>query len=127
MADNFKSVSSNPHDRDSLTTSEIMINVILALIPATVVGVYNFGYRAAIVILVCVCAGVLTGLLLGMNLPVTIPLWMAALGGIFAILVVKQLFGGLGQNFMNPALGARCFLVVSFAKYMTDFTYDGVS
>ena len=149
MADNMMSVSSNPHDRDSITTAEIMINVIIALLPATVVGVYNFGLRVALVILVCVFASVLTeylyelgmkkkitvgdfsavltGLLLGMNLPVSIPLWMAALGGVFAILVVKQLFGGLGQNFMNPALGARCFLMASFAKYMTDFTYDGVS
>ena len=62
-----------------------------------------------------------------MNLPVSIPLWMAALGGVFAILVVKMLFGGLGQNFMNPALAARCFLLISFAGRMTDFTYDGIS
>jgi len=142
-------VSSNPHDRDSITTAEIMLNVIIALLPATVFGVYNFGMRALAVIIVTIVScvlteflyekgmkkkvtvsdfsAVLTGLLLALNLPPTIPFWMAAMGGIFAILVVKQLFGGLGQNFMNPALGARCFLLVSFAKYMTDFSYDGVS
>lgn len=142
-------VSSNPHDRDSITTTEIMLNVIIALFPATLFGVYNFGVRAAIIIAVTVascilteylyekgmkkkitigdCSALLTGLLLALNLPSTIPYWMAAMGGIFAILVVKQVFGGLGQNFMNPALGARCFLLVSFAKHMTDFTYDGVS
>ena len=69
-------------------------------------------------------SAVVTGLLLALNLPVSIPLWMAALGGIFAILVVKMLFGGLGQNFMNPALAARCFLLISFPSQMTDFTCD---
>ena len=66
----------------------------------------------------------MTGLLLALNLPVSIPLWMAALGGVFAILIVKLLFGGLGQNFMNPALGARCFLLISFPTAMTNFAYD---
>jgi len=69
-------------------------------------------------------SAVVTGLLLGLNLPVGMPLWMAALGGVFAILVVKQLFGGLGQNFMNPALAARCFLLLSFPTAMTDFSFD---
>lgn len=69
----------------------------------------------------------LTGLLLALNLSSTFPVWMAIIGSVFAILVVKQLFGGLGQNFMNPALGARCFLMVSFAGQMTSFTYDGVT
>ena len=69
-------------------------------------------------------SAVVTGLLLALNLPVSLPLWMAALGGIFAILIVKLLFGGLGQNFMNPALGGRCFLLISFTSYMTDFRYD---
>ena len=69
-------------------------------------------------------SAVVTGLLLALNLPVTMPLWMAALGGIFAILVVKMLFGGLGQNFMNPALGGRCFLLISFTSIMTNFDCD---
>ncbi|MGN0375952.1 MAG: RnfABCDGE type electron transport complex subunit D, partial [Butyrivibrio sp.] len=72
-------------------------------------------------------SAVVTGLLLGMNMPSTIPLWMVMLGSIFAIVVVKQLFGGLGQNFMNPALAARCFLLISFAGRMTSFTYDGIT
>ena len=122
-----------------------MLAVILALMPATGYGIYNFGARAAAVVLVTVASTVLTeflfglykkkltitdlsavvtGLLLALNLPVTIPLWIAALGGVFAILVVKMLFGGLGQNFMNPALGARCFLLISFPTAMTAFDCD---
>ena len=68
-----------------------------------------------------------TGLLLGLNMPPTAPWWMGAIGSVFAILIVKQLFGGLGQNFMNPALGARCFLLLSFTSQMTSFVYDGVT
>lgn len=143
------SVSSNPHDRSSLTTTRIMLDVIIALIPATVFGVWNFGIKAAALVIACIVTCVLTeflfekvtkrpvtiddlsaavtGLLLGLNLPVSAPVWMAVLGSIFAILVAKQFFGGLGQNFMNPALAGRCFLVISFASLMTDFTYDGIS
>ena len=73
------------------------------------------------------CSAAVTGLLLALNLPSTVPWWIPVLGGIFAILIVKQLFGGLGQNFMNPALTARCFLLISFAGRMTTFTYDGIS
>ena len=73
------------------------------------------------------CSALVTGLLLALNLPPTLPLWMGALGSVFAILVVKQLFGGLGQNFMNPALAARCFLLISFTGKMTYFVYDGVT
>lgn len=145
MSDMYK-VSSNPHIRSRSTTGGIMLAVILALLPAAGFGVYNFGPRAALVILVTVCSTVLTeylfglyrkkmtitdlsavvtGLLLAMNLPVSIPLWMAALGGVFAILVVKMLFGGLGQNFMNPALAARCFLLISFPSQMTNFISTG--
>lgn len=145
MSDLFK-VSSNPHVRSRSTTGGIMMMVVLALLPAAGFGIYNFGIRAALVILVTVCSTVLTeflfglyrkkltvtdlsavvtGLLLALNLPVTIPLWMAALGGVFAILVVKMLFGGLGQNFMNPALAARCFLLISFPSHMTDFISTG--
>lgn len=144
MSELFK-VSSNPHIRSKVTTSGIMLAVILALMPATGYGIYNFGARAAAVVLVTVASTVLTeflfglykkkltitdlsavvtGLLLALNLPVTIPLWIAALGGVFAILVVKMLFGGLGQNFMNPALGARCFLLISFPTAMTAFDCD---
>lgn len=138
-------VSSNPHIRSKVTTNGIMLAVIVALMPATGFGIYNFGPRALAVVLVTIASTVLTeflfglyrkkmtitdlsavvtGLLLALNLPVTIPLWMAALGGVFAILVVKMLFGGLGQNFMNPALAARCFLLISFPVQMTAFSCD---
>lgn len=139
-------VSSNPHIRSKDTTSRIMLYVIISLLPAAGFGVYNFGLHALAVIIVTIASTVLTeyiyekcmkkkttvgdlsavvtGLLLAMNLPPMAPLWMAALGGIFAILVVKMLFGGLGQNFMNPALGARCFLMISFTSLMTDFNCD---
>lgn len=138
-------VSSNPHVRSSVTTSNIMLAVILALLPATGFGIYNFGIRALMLIMVTVISCVVTeyvfgllikkqtigdfscivtGLLLALNLPVTLPYWMAVLGGIFAIFVVKMLFGGLGQNFMNPALGGRCFLMISFPAYMTNFVCD---
>lgn len=138
-------VSSNPHIRSKVTTNGIMLAVIVALMPAVGFGIYNFGLRALAVVLVTVASTVLTealfglysrkltitdlsavvtGLLLAMNLPVTIPLWMAALGGVFAILIVKMLFGGLGQNFVNPALAARCFLLISFPSQMTSFACD---
>jgi RnfABCDGE-type electron transport complex D subunit len=144
MSELYK-VSSNPHVRSKVTTSQIMLAVIIALMPATGFGIYNFGLRALYVIIVTVASTVLTefiyglfrkkttvndlsavvtGLLLALNMPVNIPLWMPALGGVFAILVVKLLFGGLGQNFMNPALAARCFLLISFPTYMTDFSCD---
>ncbi|MBO4292612.1 MAG: RnfABCDGE type electron transport complex subunit D [Lachnospiraceae bacterium] len=139
-------VSSNPHVRSGWTTGGIMMLVVISLLPAFGFGVYNFGPRAILVVLVTIASTVLTeflfglyrkkmtitdlsavvtGLLLGLNLPVSIPCWMAALGGVFAILVVKMLFGGLGQNFMNPALAARCFLLISFPARMTDFACDG--
>lgn len=144
--DGLLKVSSNPHIRSKVNTVSIMFAVIIALLPAAGFGIYNFGDRAFWVIVVTVASTVLTeflfglykkkqtigdlsavvtGLLLAMNLPVSIPYWMAALGGVFAILVVKCLFGGLGQNFMNPALAARCFLLISFPKQMTDFVADG--
>lgn len=144
MSELFK-VSSNPHVRSKVTTSQIMLAVVIALMPATGYGIYNFGIRALAVVLVTVASTVLTeflyglfrkkstisdlsavvtGLLLALNMPVNIPLWMPVLGGVFAILVVKLLFGGLGQNFMNPALAARCFLLISFPTYMTDFSCD---
>lgn len=126
-----------------------MLYVTIALLPASAFGVWNFGV-SALVMLICTTASavlteyiyeklmhkkitindysaVVTGLLLGLNMPASAPWWMGVIGGIFAILIVKQLFGGLGQNFMNPALGARCFLLISFTSQMTTFVYDGVS
>lgn len=138
-------VSSNPHVRSKVTTGGIMMAVVLALLPAAGFGIYNFGLRALLHILITVASTVLTeflfglykkkltitdlsavvtGLLLALNLPVGAPLWIGAMGGVFAILVVKMLFGGLGQNFMNPALAARCFLLISFPALMTDFSCD---
>ena len=141
--ENKLKVSSNPHIRSGVTTSKIMACVVIALLPAAGFGVYNFGLNALILILVCVASTILTelvyelllkkpitigdlsavvtGLLLAMNLPSTAPWWIALVGGVFAILVVKMLFGGIGQNFMNPALGARCFLLLSFTQIMTAF------
>ena len=144
MSELFK-VSSNPHIRSKVSTNGLMMAVVLALMPAAGFGIYNFGPRALAVIVVTIgstilteyffglykkkltitdLSAVVTGLLLALNLPVSIPLWMAALGGVFAILVVKMLFGGLGQNFMNPALGGRCFLLISFTSIMTNFDCD---
>ena len=142
-------VSSNPHVRDKMTTSRIMQLVVIALLPTTLFGIWNFGFRALLVVLVTVVSSVffewlydrlmhkkntindfsavVTGLLLALNMPPQIPLWMPVLGSAFAIIIVKQLFGGLGQNFMNPALAARCFLMISFAGKMTDFAVDKLS
>lgn len=145
----FKNVSSNPHIRAKDTTSGIMLSVIIALLPTACFGVYNFGWKALLLIILTVLStvaseyvyekivhkkstisdlsAVVTGILLALNLPVSAPWWMAVLGGIFAIIIVKMLFGGLGQNFMNPALGARCFLLLSFTSYMTNFNCDAYS
>lgn len=123
-----------------------MLYVIIALLPTSLFGIYNFGWKALILILVtiasCVASewifnkivhkkntigdfsAVVTGLLLALNLPATLPWWEAVIGGAVAIIVVKCLFGGLGQNFMNPALGARCFLLIAFAADMTNYTID---
>ena len=142
-------ISSSPHIRDKETTTNIMGKVIVALIPATMFGIYNFGISALITILVTIAScmifeagyqkllgqkvtvkdlsAALTGLLLALNLPPEIPFWIPVIGSFFAIIVVKQLFGGLGQNFMNPALAARCFLLISFTGRMTTFTYDAVT
>lgn len=142
-------ISSSPHIRDKSSTRSIMLDVLIALLPASIFGVYNFEWNALLLIVVTVATCVLaeflyeklmhkpvtisdmsaavTGLLLALNLPPSLPWWMAVLGGVFAIIVVKQLFGGLGQNFMNPALGARCFLLISFTGQMTTFVYDGAS
>ncbi len=145
----LKNVSSNPHIRSKVTTSSIMFCVIVALLPAAGYGVFHFGLNALMLMGVTVasaCAfeflfdlitkkkntlgdfsAIVTGLLLALNLPPRAPWWIAVIGAFFAIVVVKMLFGGIGQNFMNPALGARCFLLISFASIMTDFNIDGVS
>lgn len=142
-------VSASPHIRSNISTSTIMRDVIIALIPAAGFGVYQFGLSALLIILTSITtcilteyiyqksmkrplttndfSAVLTGLLLALNLPSTVPLWIPVIGGIFAILVVKQLYGGLGQNFMNPALAARCFLLICFTGRLTNFNVDGVS
>lgn len=139
-------VSSAPHVRAKDTTSRIMLYVIIAMLPAALFGIYNFGLRALLLILVTVAScvasewifnkivhkkqtigdlsAVVTGMILALNLPVNLPIWEAIVGGVFAIVIVKMLFGGLGQNFMNPALAARCFLLIAFAKDMTNFVTD---
>ena len=139
-------VSSNPHVRSKATTARIMQCVAIALLPATIFGVINFGLHALFLVLITVAttvmteyiyeklmkkkttisdfSAVVTGLLLALNLPPRAPWWVGVIGGVFAILVVKMLFGGLGQNFMNPALGARCFLLISFTSIMTNFDCD---
>ena len=140
-------VSHSPHIAGRDTITRIMADVIIALIPALIAGCIVFGMRALIVTLVCVFSCVLseyiwqkllkkpnttgdlsaivTGMLLAFNLPASIPLWMAVLGSVFAIIVVKQFFGGIGHNFMNPALGARAFLLASWALAMTTFYEPG--
>ncbi len=143
-------VSSSPHARDWTGAQNLMFDVALALLPAAAFGVYRFGAYALCVLLVAVGFALLTeytyealvekentlwdgsalvtGLLLGMNLPPLVPLWIPMLGSIFAILVVKQLFGGIGQNVVNPAMAARCFLLISFADQMNQYSgMDGIS
>ncbi len=143
-------ISSSPHVRDKMTTNKIMLYVLIGLLPATIFGIYNFRHEHAWILVVVTTfmavlseylyerlmhkpitigdlSAAVTGLLLALNLPPTLPIWMGALGSVFAIVVVKQLFGGLGQNFMNPALAARCFLLISFTGRMTYFVYDGIT
>ena len=137
-------VSSSPHIKRPDTTRGIMSDVVIALAPAATYGCILFGLRALAVLITCVGVAVLseflwnkalkkpntikdmsavvTGLLLGMNLPPTLPLWQAAIGSVAAIIVVKQMFGGLGHNFANPAIAARIMLLVSFPATMTRFT-----
>lgn len=140
---NFLNMSVSPHTRAETSTSFIMIDVLIALIPAGVFGVYYFGINAfwtiLISVLTCVlteyiyeklmnlpitikdCSSVVTGVLLAYCLPSTVPFWIPIIGGVFAILIVKMLFGGIGQNIMNPALAARCFLLISFGTRLTTY------
>ncbi len=153
-------IATSPHIRDSISTQKVMLLVIGALLPAAAAAVIHFGWRALMLMVFCMvfsvaCEGLcriamkreqtiadgsaaLTGLLLAMNLPVTLPLWQAAVGCFIAIVIVKQLFGGLGQNFANPAITARVVLMVSLTPSMTNwilprtvagdaFSYDAVS
>lgn len=144
--DNMLHVSSSPHVRAKDSTNRIMAYVILALLPTSLFGIFNFGLKALLLIVLTIAScvatewvfekiihkestisdlsAVVTGLLLALNLPVTLPWWEAVLGGVFAIAIVKMMFGGLGQNFMNPALGARCFLLIAFAADMTNYVTD---
>ena len=137
-------VSSSPHIRSDITTRRLMLDVIIALVPASFAGVWFFGTKAAILIAVTVISSVLfeyiirkvfkrnntvsdlsaavTGLLLALNLPPALPVWMAVVGSFFALVVVKQLFGGIGQNFVNPALAARAMLLVSYGSKMTSWS-----
>ena len=136
-------VTSSPHIRAKDSTQRIMLYVIIALLPATVFGIINFGPRAMAVVVVSIASCliseylynkiahkkqpigdlscVVTGLLLGLNLSHTVPFFIPIIGGAFAIDVVKMIFGGLGQNFMNPALAARCFLLIAYTGPMTNF------
>ena len=142
-------VSASPHVRSKTVTGNIMFDVAIAMLPATAYGVYQFGLKALLIIVATILSCLLseyvfqslmgkpvtisdgsalvTGMILALNMPPAIPLWMPVLGGAFAIIIVKQLFGGLGQNFMNPALAARCFLLISFTGTMSTFELDGVA
>ena len=134
-------VSPSPHIHDAVSTQSIMRDVLIALVPALIASVVIFGFRALVLTAVCIAScmifeyftrrilgrsndvgdlsAAVTGMLLAFNLPVGLPLWMAILGCFFAIVIVKQLFGGIGQNFANPAIAARIFLLLSFSLPMT--------
>ena len=142
-------VASSPHFRAHATVQTIMGDVLIALAPALAAALYFFGFKAFTVIAVCVLASVVseaawqklmghpqtikdlsavvTGLLLAFNLPPTVPLWLAAFGSIFAIIVVKLFFGGIGQNIVNPALAARAMLLASWPVAMTTWAVDGMT
>ena len=141
-------VASSPHIRGNFRTNRIMLDVVIALLPALGVGVWMLGLRALMVALVCVagavaaeflyslitrtrnttldCSAMVTGLLLAMTLPHTVPYWQAALGSVFAIIIVKSLCGGLGQNIFNPALAARAFLMLIYPVGLTRYAALGV-
>ncbi len=134
----------SPHIKSGVTTQRLMLDVIIALLPACLFGIYQFGAKAAILLAVgvlsCVffewairkilhrkssigdLSAVVTGLLISMNLPSTVPFWLPIVGAFVAIVVVKQLFGGIGKNFLNPALAARVFLFLSWSDQMATFT-----
>ena len=136
-------VSSSPHIRDLATTRRLMLDVVIALCPALIASIVIFGYRALAVTLAAVgsavifefisrkamkrqqtigdLSAVITGMLVAFNMPATVPIYLPILGSMIAIVIVKQMFGGLGQNFVNPALAARIILTISFPASMTAF------
>ena len=149
MSNAVLNISSGPHARDRWTTRFIMLMVAAALLPATIVGIAVNGVHAGLIVLLSVVSAVgtefvfdtlchkpktyldgsalVTGLLLALSLSPSTPLYAPVIGAIFAILIAKLCFGGLGKNFINPALAGRCFLLISFGKDMTNFEIDGVS
>jgi len=149
MSETTYVVSSSPHIRSKDTVQGVMRDVIIALIPAALAGIYYFKMQALLIMVVSVLSAVgaealwqkvrnekitisdysaaITGLLLAFNLPPSVPLWLPVVGSAFAVIIVKQFFGGLGQNFMNPALAARAFLLISWPVLMTKWTVDGVA
>lgn len=149
MNESMLTISSSPHIRSNETVKGIMRDVIIALIPAALAGIYFFKFRAALVMITAIASAVLaewlwqkitgrevtindlsavvTGILIAFNVPVSIPLWMVAVGSAFAIIIVKQLFGGIGENIVNPALAARAFLLASWPTSMTTWTIDGMT
>lgn len=140
-------VSSSPHIRSKDTVSNIMRDVVIALLPATLYGVYIFGMNAPLLVIAAIVSAVateagiqklkkervtvndysavVTGLLVALNIPSTAPIWLPIIGSMFAIAIVKQVFGGLGHNFMNPALGARAMLMASWPVEMTNWVKPG--
>jgi len=140
-------VSTSPHIRSNETVSKVMRDVVIALMPATIYGIYIFGINALMIVLASVISAVgtealiqkikkekvtvndysavVTGILLALNVPATAPLWLPIIGSAFAIAIVKQVFGGLGHNFMNPALGARAMLMASWPIQMTSWVLPG--
>lgn len=140
-------ISSSPHIREDVNSSSIMRDVVIAMLPTAIYGSLQWGFHAFFVVVLTTLAAVLTefvyqkamklpvtindwsaavtGMILALNCPPNIPFWIPIVGSVFAIIVVKQLYGGLGANFMNPALAARCFLLISFAGKMTTFTSVG--
>ncbi|WP_102401339.1 RnfABCDGE type electron transport complex subunit D [Haloimpatiens massiliensis] len=149
MNESMLTLSSSPHIRSNETVNGIMRDVIIALIPAALAGIYFFKFRAALVMITAVVSAVfsewlwqkltkrqitindlsavVTGILIAFNVPVSIPLWMVAVGSAFAIIVVKQFFGGIGENIVNPALAGRAFLLSSWPSAMTTWTIDGAT
>ena len=141
-------VVSSPHIRGNFRTNRIMLDVVIALMPALAVGVWQLGVRTLTVVALCVactvaaeflyslvtrtrntiadCSAIVTGVLLGMTLPASVPYWLAAVGSVFAIIVVKSLCGGLGQNVFNPALAARAFMLLIYPVGMTRYAEAGV-
>jgi len=151
MADKKLLVTHAPHIRDAETVPNIMRGVLIALIPAIIASGYFFGFYSILLILVCAVSAVLaegiwmairqkqigyyiqdysaalTGVLLGLTLPPTTPIWTAVLGSVVAVTIGKQIFGGLGYNIVNPALVGRAFLTISFPGLMTEWVFDGTT